>query len=203
VPGEWWRLKLKQGRPPFTVDMKITDDAGNALPHDGQTYGRLKVRGPAVARSYFKGEGAECFDSEGWFDTGDVATVDPWGYMHITDRSKDIIKSGGEWISSIELENAAMGCEGVAEAAAIGVPHAKWGERPVLVVVRKPDSRVTREDIVAHLAGRLARWCLPDDVVFVPEIPHTAAGKISKLALRERMKDYALPVEPLRGHSRS
>jgi fatty-acyl-CoA synthase len=193
APGEWWKLKLKQGRPPFTVDMKITDDAGRALPHDGETFGRLKVKGPAVARAYYKGEGADSFDDEGWFDTGDVATLDPWGYMRITDRSKDIIKSGGEWISSIELENVAMSCEGVAEAAAVGMPHPKWSERPVLVVVRKEGSEVSKEAILAFLAPRVAKWWLPDDVVFAPDIPHTATGKISKLALRQRMKDYALP----------
>ena len=194
APEAWWKLKLKQGRPPFTVDMKITDEAGKALPHDGATFGRLKVRGPAVARAYYKGEGAESFDADGWFDTGDVATIDRWGYMGITDRSKDIIKSGGEWISSIELENAAIGCAGVAEAAAIGMPHPKWGERPVLVVVRKPGSDVTKDAILAFLQVRVAKWWLPDDVVFASDIPHTATGKISKLALRERMKDFALPV---------
>ncbi|MDP9138145.1 MAG: AMP-binding protein, partial [Pseudomonadota bacterium] len=193
APEEWWKLKLKQGRPPFTVDMKITDEDGRSLPHDGQTFGRLKVKGPAVARAYHKGEGAESFDAQGWFDTGDVATIDRWGYMGITDRSKDIIKSGGEWISSIELENVAIGCAGVAEAAAIGMPHAKWGERPVLVVVRKPGSEVTAEAILAFLQARVAKWWLPDHVVFAPDIPHTATGKISKLALRERMKDYTLP----------
>jgi fatty-acyl-CoA synthase len=194
APEEWWKLKLKQGRPPFTVDMKITDDAGEAQPHDGETFGRLKVKGPAVARAYYKGEGASSFDREGWFDTGDVATLDGWGYMRITDRSKDIIKSGGEWISSIELENAAIGCAGVAEAAAIGMPHPKWGERPVLVVVPKSGSSVTKEAILAFLETRVAKWWLPDDVVFAEDIPHTATGKISKLALRERMKDYTLPT---------
>ncbi|MFN4140529.1 long-chain-fatty-acid--CoA ligase [Aestuariivirga sp.] len=189
-PEAWWRLKLKQGRPPFMVDMKITDDEGNTLPHDGKTFGRLKVKGPGVAKSYYKGEGLSAFDAEGWFDTGDVATIDEYGYMHITDRSKDVIKSGGEWISSIALENAALGCAGVAEAAAIGLPHPKWDERPLLVIVRKEGSAVTREEILTHLEGKVAKWWMPDDVAFVAEIPHTATGKISKMELRERFKDY-------------
>jgi fatty-acyl-CoA synthase len=190
---DWWKLKLKQGRPPFMVDMKITDDEGNTLPHDGRTFGRLKVKGPAVAKSYFKGEGNQAFDAQGWFDTGDVATIDEYGYMQITDRAKDVIKSGGEWISSIELENIAMGCAGVQEAAAIGLPHAKWDERPLLVVVRKPGSHVSREDLLAHMKDKIVNWWMPDDVVFVDEIPHTATGKISKLALREQFSGYRFP----------
>jgi acyl-CoA synthetase (AMP-forming)/AMP-acid ligase II len=193
-PDAWWTVKLKQGRPPFMVDMKITDDEGNTLPHDGRTFGRLKVKGPAVAKSYFKGEGLSAFDAEGWFDTGDVATIDEYGYMQITDRAKDVIKSGGEWISSIELENVAMSCQGVQEAAAIGLPHPKWDERPLLVVVRKQGAAVTREDILAHLNGRIAKWWMPDDVSFVDEIPHTATGKISKMELRARFKDYHFPT---------
>lgn len=191
----WWPIKLKQGRPPFMVDLKITDDENHTLPHDGKTFGRLKVRGPAVARSYYKGEGASAFDAEGWFDTGDVATIDEYGYMNITDRAKDVIKSGGEWISSIDLENIAVGCPGVLEAAAIGLPHPKWDERPLLVVVKKPGAGVDREAILAHMAGKLARWWMPDDVAFVDEIPHTATGKISKLALRAQFKDYRLPSQ--------
>jgi fatty-acyl-CoA synthase len=195
LPAEaWWTLKLKQGRPPFMVDMKITDDEGNTLPHDGRTFGRLKVKGPAVAKSYFKGEGLSAFDAEGWFDTGDVATIDEYGYMQITDRAKDVIKSGGEWISSIELENVAMSCQGVQEAAAIGLPHPKWDERPLLVVVRKKGAAVTREQILAHLDGRIAKWWMPDDVSFVDEIPHTATGKISKMELRARYKSYSFPT---------
>ncbi|MFO0990697.1 MAG: long-chain-fatty-acid--CoA ligase [Hyphomicrobiales bacterium] len=192
---EWWRFKIKQGRPPFGVEMKITDDEGRALPHDGKAFGRLKIRGPAIAKSYFKGDGATSFDAEGWFDTGDVSTVDEHGYMAITDRSKDVIKSGGEWISSIELENAAIGCPGVAEAAAIGIAHPKWSERPLLVVVKKPDAEVSRDDVLAHLTGKVAKWWLPDDVVFIDEIPHTAAGKISKLTLRHAFKDYVFPSQ--------
>ena len=190
---DWWTVKLKQGRPPFMVDMKITDDEGRALPHDGATFGRLKVKGPAIARSYYKGEGVSAFDAEGWFDTGDVATIDQYGFMQITDRAKDVIKSGGEWISSIELENIALGCPGVHEAAAIGLPHPRWDERPLLVIVRRKEATVTRDDIFGHLDGKVAKWWMPDDVVFVDEIPHTATGKISKLELRVRFKDYRFP----------
>jgi acyl-CoA synthetase (AMP-forming)/AMP-acid ligase II len=193
-PEELWQLKLKQGRPQYGVEMKITDDEGRELPRDGRTFGRLKVRGLAVAAAYMKGEGASSFDAEGWFDTGDVSTLDEHGYMQITDRAKDVIKSGGEWISSIDLENAAMGCPGVAEAAAIGLPHPKWDERPLLVIVRKGDVPVSRETVLAHLKGRIAKWWMPDDVAFVEEIPHTATGKISKLELRERFKDYRFPT---------
>jgi acyl-CoA synthetase (AMP-forming)/AMP-acid ligase II len=191
--AQWWALKLKQGRPSYLVEMKITDDEGRELPRDGKTFGRLKVRGPAVAKAYYKGEGASSFDADNWFDTGDVATLDEHGYMQVTDRSKDVIKSGGEWISSIEIENIAIGCPGVAEAAVIGVEHPKWGERPLLIIVRKPGAGVTGEDVLGFLAGRIATWWMPDDVIFVDEIPHTATGKISKLTLRESFRDYRLP----------
>jgi acyl-CoA synthetase (AMP-forming)/AMP-acid ligase II len=191
--GDWWRLKLKQGRPTYGVEMKITDDDNRELPKDGKTFGRLKVRGPAVARAYYKGEGAASFDSEGWFDTGDVSTIDQYGYMQVTDRAKDVIKSGGEWISSIEIENLAMGCPGVAEAAVIGIEHPKWGERPLLVVVKKPGAKVSRDEVLGFLGGKIAKWWMPDDVVFADDIPHTATGKISKLTLRERFRDYRLP----------
>ena len=190
----WWPIKLKQGRPLFLVDMKITDDENRVLSHDGKTSGRLKVKGPSVARAYYRGEGASAFDAEGWFDTGDVATIDEYGYMQITDRSKDVIKSGGEWISSIDLENVALGCPGVQEAAAIGILHPKWDERPLLVVVKRPGAEVDREGILAYMTGRLAKWWLPDDVVFVEDIPHTATGKISKLALRQQFRDYRFVV---------
>jgi fatty-acyl-CoA synthase len=186
-------IQQKQGHPPFTVEMKITDDAGRELPWDGKTFGRLKVRGPAVAKSYFKGEGGQVLDAGGFFDTGDVATMDPHGYMQITDRAKDVIKSGGEWISSIDLENLAIGHPAVAEAAVIGVRHPKWDERPLLVVVLKQGKSATREDILGFMRGKIANWWMPDDVVFVPEIPHTATGKILKTALREQMKEYVLP----------
>jgi fatty-acyl-CoA synthase len=192
--AELWQLKLKQGRPQYGVEMKIVDDNGCELARDGQTFGRLKVRGVAVAAAYMKGEGSASFDAEGWFDTGDIATIDENGYMQITDRAKDVIKSGGEWISSIDLENAAMSCPGVAEAAAIGLAHPKWDERPLLVIVPKGDVAVTREGMLAHLDGRIAKWWMPDDVVFVDALPHTATGKISKLELRERFRDHRLPT---------
>jgi fatty-acyl-CoA synthase len=184
----------KQGHPPFSVEMKITDDAGKALPWDGKTFGRLKVRGPAVAKAYFKGEGGDILDDEGFFDTGDVATMDPHGYMQVTDRAKDVIKSGGEWISSIDLENLAIGHPCVAEAAVIGVRHPKWDERPLLVVVLKAQQSATRDDILGFMKGKVADWWLPDDVVFVDEIPHTATGKIQKTTLREQMRNYVLPT---------
>jgi fatty-acyl-CoA synthase len=187
-------IQMKQGHPPFSVEMKITDDAGNPLPWDGKTFGRLKVRGPAVAKAYFKGEGGDILDDEGFFDTGDVATMDAHGYMQVTDRAKDVIKSGGEWISSIDLENLAVGHPSVAEAAVIGIRHPKWDERPLLVVVLKAQQRATRDDILGFMKGKVADWWLPDDVVFVDEIPHTATGKIQKITLREQMKDYVLPT---------
>jgi acyl-CoA synthetase (AMP-forming)/AMP-acid ligase II len=193
-PGEKWKQRLKQGRPGFGIDMKITDDKNEELPHDGKVFGRLKVKGPAISSAYFKGEGASAFDADGWFDTGDVSTIDEWGFMQITDRSKDVIKSGGEWISSIDLENAAVGCAGVAEAAAIGLPHPKWDERPLLVVVKKAGAEVSKDEVLAHMTGKVAKWWMPDDVAFVDEIPHTATGKISKLQLRERFKGYRLPT---------
>ncbi|MCW5680024.1 MAG: fatty-acid--CoA ligase [Xanthobacteraceae bacterium] len=186
-------VKEKQGFSIFTVEMKITDDEGNELPWDGVKFGRLKVRGPAVASSYFKGEGGNILDGEGFFDTGDVATIDPMGYMKITDRAKDVIKSGGEWISSIDLENVAVGHPDVAEAAVIGIAHPKWDERPLLVIVAKKDKKPSREDILKFMEGKIAKWWMPDDVVFVDEIPHTATGKILKTALRDKFTDYRLP----------
>ena len=186
--------KVKQGHAPFGVEMKITDDENKELPRDGKAFGRLKVRGPAVAKGYFRGEGAGSFDEEGWFDTGDVATLDPEGYMTITDRAKDVIKSGGEWISSIEIENIAVGHPAVAEAAVIGVRHPKWDERPLLVVVLKQGQKAGRDDILQYLSGKIAKWWMPDDVAFVDEIPHTATGKIQKTTLRERFVNYRLPT---------
>jgi 3-(methylthio)propionyl---CoA ligase len=187
-------VKVKQGSAPFTVEMKITDDAGNELPWDGKTFGRLMVRGAAVAREYFKGEGGNILDADGFFDTGDVATIDPYGSMQITDRSKDVIKSGGEWISSIDLENLAIGHPKVAEAAVIGIAHPKWDERPLLVIVPKKDQTATKEEILGFMQGKIAKWWMPDDVVFVDEIPHTATGKIQKMALRDQFRDYAFPA---------
>jgi len=186
--------KVKQGHAPFGVEMKITDDENRELPRDGKAFGRLKVRGPAVAKGYFRGEGTDSFDEDGWFDTGDVATLDADGYMTITDRAKDVIKSGGEWISSIEIENIAVGHPAVAEAAVIGVRHPKWDERPLLVIVLKNGAKAGRDEILQYLSGRIAKWWMPDDVVFVEEIPHTATGKIQKTALRERFGGYRLPT---------
>jgi fatty-acyl-CoA synthase len=186
-------LQSKQGRTFYGVELRITDDEGRVLPHDGVAFGHLMVRGPWVTAGYFKGEGGEILDRDGFFDTGDVATIDPDGYMQITDRAKDVIKSGGEWISSIDLENAAIGHPAVAEAAVIGVAHDKWQERPLLIVVRKAGHGATREDLLSFLAGRVARWWLPDDVVFVDELPHTATGKLLKTKLREMFKGHRMP----------
>ena len=188
-------LKAKQGHAPFGVEMKVTDDNNRDLPWDGKTFGRLKVRGPAVARAYYGGAGAEQFDEEGWFDTGDVAHIDANGYMQITDRAKDVIKSGGEWISTIELENLAIGHPDVAEAAVIGVRHEKWDERPLLVVVRKPGKEPAKADILGFMEGKVAKWWLPDDIAFVEEIPHTATGKIQKTVLRRQFGEYRLPSD--------
>jgi fatty-acyl-CoA synthase len=187
-------LQAKQGHPPFTVEMKISDDDDKELPWDGKTFGRLKVRGPAVSSAYYKGRGADQFDSDNWFDTGDVAHIDVHGYMQITDRAKDVIKSGGEWISTIDLENLAVGHPDVAEAAVIGVAHPKWDERPLLVVVRKEGRDPTKSDILGFMEGKVAKWWMPDDVLFVDEIPHTATGKIQKTTLRQQLKDYRLPA---------
>ena len=191
---ELWEIKKKQGRPPYLVEMKITDDEGNVLPRDGVAFGHLKVRGPAIARAYFKNEGGEILDEEGFFNTGDVSTIDRYGYVGITDRSKDVIKSGGEWISSIDLENLAVGHPDVAEAAVIGIVHPKWDERPLLVCVVKEGCSPTKESILEFMDGKIAKWWMPDDVVFIDEIPHTATGKISKLELRKSFEDYVLPT---------
>ncbi len=192
------KTKLKQGRALFTVDMKIVDDAGVEKPHDGKAFGRLMVKGPAVSRAYFKNAGArnekgECLEADGFFDTGDVATLDELGVMQITDRAKDVIKSGGEWISSIDIENIAVGCEGVANAAVIGVAHPKWDERPLLIIEPKPGANPSKEQVLAFLEGKIAKWWTPDDVVQTEKIPLGATGKINKLALREMFKDYRLP----------
>ena len=183
----------KQGHSPFGVEMKITDDNGTSLARDGKTFGRLKTRGASIARSYFKEDG-QILDEDGFFDTGDVATIDSYGYMQITDRSKDVIKSGGEWISSIELENLAVGHPKVAEAAAIGVRHPKWDERPLLIVVLKKDQSASKDDILSFMRDKTAKWWIPDDVVFVDELPHTATGKIQKTVLREQFRDHVLPA---------
>jgi len=195
---EQFKAKLKQGRAFFTVEMKIVDDEGAEKPHDGKAFGRLLVRGPAVARAYFKNAGArndkgECLEPDGFFDTGDVATLDELGVMQITDRAKDVIKSGGEWISSIDIENIAMGHPDVACAAVIGLAHPKWDERPLLIVEPKPGKTPVKQALLAHLDGKIAKWWMPDDVALVEKIPLGATGKINKLALREQFKDYKLP----------
>jgi fatty-acyl-CoA synthase len=184
----------KQGRSIFGVEMKIVDHENRELPHDGKAFGDLRVRGPWVCRAYYNEKWSPAHDDDGWFSTGDVATIDADGYMQITDRSKDVIKSGGEWISSIELENIAVGHPDVAEAAAIGVKHPKWDERPLLVVVRKKGSALTRESLLAFYQGKVAKWWVPDDVVFVESLPHTATGKLLKMQLRQDYRSHVLPA---------
>jgi fatty-acyl-CoA synthase len=191
TPAQRLAYVCRQGRVPFGVELRIVDDEGRSLPRDGAASGRLQARGPWVVKQYFQ-EASPAAAPDGWFDTGDVAILHPDGVMQITDRSKDVIKSGGEWISSIDLENAAVGCAGVAEAAAVGVYHPKWDERPLLLVVRREGSSVTAEDILAHLAGHVAKWWLPDEILFVESLPHTATGKLLKTALREQYRDYRL-----------
>ena len=187
-------LKVKQGRVMWGVEMKIVDDNGVELPHDGKAFGMVKVRGPWIAKSYFRGEGGEIVDSDGFFSTGDVATLDPEGYMQITDRAKDVIKSGGEWISSIDLENAALAHPAVQEAAVIGIAHPTWQERPLLLAVLKSGSTTTRDELLSVLAQKVAKWWLPDDILFVSELPHTATGKLNKLKLRELYQHHKLPT---------
>jgi acyl-CoA synthetase (AMP-forming)/AMP-acid ligase II len=183
-------LQAKQGRAPYGVSLKIADEEGVALAHDGEAAGRLLIRGHWITAAYFQMESGPILEADGWFDTGDIATIDPDGYIQITDRAKDVIKSGGEWISSIELENAALGHPAVAEAAAIGISHPKWQERPLLVVVKKPGHEVTREELLAYLAPKFAKWWLPNDVAFVTELPHTGTGKVMKKKLREMFRGY-------------
>lgn len=186
-------LSLKQGRVVYGVEMKIVGVNGEELPWDGKACGNLKVRGPWIASGYFKGDGKGAVDADGWFDTGDVSTIDADGYMQITDRDKDVIKSGGEWISSIDVENETVGVPGIAEAAVIAVPHPKWDERPLVIAVKEKGAGVTKEDVIAHLSKTLAKWQLPDDVVFVDALPHGATGKLLKNVLRAEYKDYKLP----------
>jgi len=196
-PEEQTKVLLKQGRAVYGVDMKIVDESGNELPWDGKSYGDLLVRGPWIIASYFKGEGGDPlrYDAhgQGWFPTGDVATIDADGFMQITDRSKDVIKSGGEWISSIDVENIAMAHPSVAMAACVGMKHPKWDERPIVVVVKKPGAEVTRDELLAFYEGKIAKWQIPDDVVFVDAIPLGATGKMQKMHLRQQLKDYVLP----------
>jgi acyl-CoA synthetase (AMP-forming)/AMP-acid ligase II len=196
-PEEQLKVRLKQGRAVVGVDMKIVDESGQELPWDGKAYGDLLVRGPWIIASYFKGEGGDPLrydaDGKGWFPTGDVATIDADGFMQITDRSKDVIKSGGEWISSIDVENIAMAHPAVAMAACIGMKHPKWDERPIVVVVKKPGTEVSREELLTFYEGKTAKWQIPDDVVFVDAIPLGATGKMQKMTLRQQLKDYQLP----------
>jgi acyl-CoA synthetase (AMP-forming)/AMP-acid ligase II len=191
-PEEQLTVRLKQGRAIFGVDMKIVDGENNELPWDGKAYGDLLVKGPWIVKEYFKGEGGDPL-IDGWFPTGDVATIDADGYLQITDRSKDVIKSGGEWISSIDIENIAVAHPAIAMAACIGVYHPKWDERPIVAVVKKPGAEVTREELLKFYDGKTAKWQIPDDVVFVEAIPLGATGKILKTRLREQLKDYKLP----------
>ncbi len=191
---EQLKFRIKQGVPPLGVELKLKNYAGQEMPHDGTTYGRLLVRGPTISGAYFKGEGGEILDNEGFFDTGDVATIDTHGFMQITDRAKDVIKSGGEWISSIEIENLAVGHPKVELAAVIGAAHPKWDERPVLVLKLKPGESQDKQEHLDFLVGKIAKWWMPDDVVFVDDIPLGATGKIDKKLVRERLKDYRLPT---------
>jgi len=191
---ERFDLATKAGRGIFGCELRIVDDEGQELPWDGVAYGALQVRGPWICSDYYKLDGAAgSHTDDGWFDTGDVATIDPQGYMAITDRTKDVIKSGGEWISSIELENAAMGHPAVAEAAVIGVAHPKWTERPLLVVVAAEGQDIDKQELLAYFKGKVADWWIPNDVALVDELPHTATGKIKKIELRRQFADYALP----------
>jgi acyl-CoA synthetase (AMP-forming)/AMP-acid ligase II len=188
-------VKERQGRPLFGVEMKVVDEAGRAQPHDGKSMGELLVRGPWIVSGYFEDAeaSAAAVEKDGWFHTGDVATIDPDGYMQIIDRRKDVIKSGGEWISSIELENATVAHDDIAEAAVIAVPHPRWSERPLLIVALRAGRRPDRDDLLAFLANRFPRWMLPDDVVILDELPHTATGKVMKARLREMFRGYELP----------
>ena len=174
--------------------MRIVGADGKDLPHDGKAFGDLLVRGPWIVREYFKSEGGSPLTPDGWFPTGDVATIDPDGFMQITDRSKDVIKSGGEWISSIDLENLAVAHPAVAEAAVIGIAHPKWDERPLLIVVKKAGADVTRDELLKFFEGKIAKWWMPDDVAFVEQLPHTATGKVLKTKLREDFSAYRLPT---------
>ena len=184
-------LQQKQGKAFFGLEMTIADDEGNELPKDGVAFGRLLVKGPTIVERYYKSN-QSAMDANGWFDTGDVAKIHPEGYMEIVDRSKDVIKSGGEWISSIDLENTAVGHPGVGEACVIGVLHEKWDERPVLLIVKAVDADPTKDDILGYLEDKVAKWWLPDDVIFVNELPHTATGKLLKTNLRDEYKNYLI-----------
>jgi fatty-acyl-CoA synthase len=191
---ESMKWRVKQGMPPLGVELKLKNYAGQEMPHDGHTFGRLMIKGPTISGAYFRGEGGDILDHEGFFDTGDVSTIDEHGFMQITDRAKDVIKSGGEWISSIEIENIAVGHPRVELAAVIGAAHPKWDERPVLIVKLKPGEAENKQEHLDFLQGKIAKWWMPDDVVFVDDIPLGATGKIDKKLVRERLKDYRLPT---------
>jgi fatty-acyl-CoA synthase len=192
-PNEQTTSRLKQGRPYWGVDMRLVDEKGLELPRDGKTVGALQVKGPGISKAYFR-DSNTALSADGFFDTGDLATIDPFGFMKITDRAKDIIKSGGEWISSIDIENVAMSHPAVAMSACIGVAHPKWDERPLLVIVRKPGKDVTRDELLLHYEGKVAKWQIPDDVAFVDSIPMGATGKMLKNKLREQFRDHRLPT---------
>jgi fatty-acyl-CoA synthase len=188
---EQFRYRIKQGRPVFGVDIKITDEDGKELTRDGKIVGHLLVKGNWVVHTYFKAE-EPAVNKEGWFDTGDMATIDEFGYMEIIDRAKDLIKSGGEWISSVDMENKAMGHPDVSLAAAIGIPDEKWSERPILIVVPKAGKTPSKQSIIDYLSSEFAKWQLPDDVVFVDALPMTATGKFSKLTLRQQFSNHKI-----------
>jgi len=200
LPVNWEELDFdqkvdvvaKQGRPPFGVELRVLDDDGVVQPRDGESSGTLEIRGPWIIQRYFQAEG-DAVEDDRWFDTGDIAVLHPDGVMQITDRAKDVIKSGGEWISSIELENAAVGCPGVAEAAAVGIYHPKWDERPLLLIVKAEGADLDGAAVLGYLGDKIAKWWMPDEVKFVDELPHTATGKILKRALRDEYKDYRFP----------
>ena len=189
-PDECAHLQAKQGRPVFAIEIKIVDENGRDLPHDGCSIGEIKVRGPWICRRYYQSKDADSLDSEGWFATGDVGSIDADGYLRITDRQKDLIKCAGEWVSSVEIESLATEHPAVMQAAAIGIPDEKWGERPVLIVVPQPESNVSESEVLALYNARVAKWCVPEQVIFVDSLPVGATGKVQKNMLRER---YACP----------
>jgi fatty-acyl-CoA synthase len=193
-PDQEIAVRQTQGRPPYLVEYRLIDDQGCVQPWDGQSAGHLRARGPCIAQAYYGQPRGSALDADGFFDSGDIATIDRNGYVHLTDRAKDLVKSGGEWISSIDLENHAMSFPGIQEAAVVGVAHPKWDERPLLLVVPKPGVTIARDEMLAFLSTRVAKWWLPDDVITVAEIPHTATGKINKAALRKSFAGHYSPA---------
>jgi len=184
-----YAVQLKQGRPMYGIELKVVDDSGKELPKDGESQGHLLVRGPWVLQKYFKAE-KDAVDQDGWFDTGDISVIDEDGYMTIKDRAKDVIKSGGEWISSIDLENAAVGHPEVAEACVVGIPHPKWDERPILFIVTNSGEPIEKQSILDFLASKVAKWWLPDEIVFLKDLPHGATGKLQKFELRDEYANF-------------